>query len=65
MKKTCSVCKNYRYVIYGDKPVNCFECNFNGEYKLKEIDICIYCGKPSPCKRNCSYSTIKSLVKQD
>ena len=66
MISECPVCKNYRFIIESDvaRPIHCLKCNWNRQYKLKEIDICLKCGQPWPCKLGCLYGTDKALIKQ-
>ena len=63
-KRECPTCKNYRFLIVKDKPTPCKTCNWKGQYKLKEIYVCLGCGEPEPCRADCPAGRGKSLVKQ-
>ena len=65
MKNRCPMCKNYRFTVESDIPRPCLKCNSHRQYKLKEIDVCLGCGKRWPCKSDCPCGTGKSLVRQD
>ena len=65
MKSQCPICENYRFVVFDDIPEHCMACNWDGQYKIKEIDVCLGCGQPSPCKSDCPCGTGKCLVIQD
>lgn len=62
--KKCPACKNFRFVIFDDKPQLCKTCNKNGKYKLKEIEVCLGCGKENPCPSDCPAGTGKTLIVQ-
>jgi hypothetical protein len=67
MTSECPICENYRFIVIEGEPMMlwpCQKCNWRGQYKLKEIDICLGCGQPSPCKSDCPCGTGKCLVKQ-
>jgi len=62
----CVECDNYRFKVISGKPTECLKCNANGDYKLKEITVCLGCGRDinkSDC--SCPAGTGMSLVKQD
>lgn len=66
MINECPVCENYRFIIEFDAPhpIPCLKCNWDDRYKLKEIDICLNCGKPWPCKSDYPCGERKALAKQ-
>lgn len=62
----CPICENYRYLVLDDEVFPCYKCNWNEKYPVKNIEICLGCGR-NTAERDCGCpaGTAKSLVKQD
>ena len=64
-KKVCPDCSNKRFFVHNNAPVRCGTCNSDGKYKIKEIEVCLGCGKDIDRDCGCPAGTCMRILPQD